>query len=400
MSVACTKLSLPGERISASGAESGRTSSTRGAGTSAITVVWPRALQLQVPLDIGVRRPLNRRSSLASAIVCVPSDNATAANGSDECPSIVNDVPRGSRSGASATNVSGARRRYAGYVARMATSPTNGRSTTRTTTVSLSARPSVATNVRSASSGPNSTFASPRSTTMGVSDQALPVVRRRSTSALRPAARIVKRTVLPRCARRGAPGISMGDNSVPRHASTGCTSAAHPSRRDVAPITSAMSTGTSTAPARNARVRSRRSSAGASTSPLRCNRSANCCSATRTKMLRSSASSTTPRTAPSRNDCSRSTAAATAGSDDNAVAVRVPRRATSHPAITTTAHTAKGTNRGSPIHRAPPKTCTPNTRIAAAAASTATVVPACANRTTRARSRIRISIRLMSWAAQ
>ena len=109
-----TSVSCAGERISAAGAESGTTSTASGGGTSAIAALTPRALHDQLPLALGVNRPVNRRSVADSLRLSRPCTNMTAASGSDACPSIKSSVPRGTRIIASPGNASLALCRYGG----------------------------------------------------------------------------------------------------------------------------------------------------------------------------------------------------------------------------------------------------------------------------------------------
>ena len=114
LSFGSTRESTAGERISATGAESGMTSMESDGGTSAICVVWPRAVHSQLAVSVGWKRPLNRRPSGFNRIVSRPCESETMASGSEAWPEISTEVPAGSRSGASPGSVSGARLRYDG----------------------------------------------------------------------------------------------------------------------------------------------------------------------------------------------------------------------------------------------------------------------------------------------
>ena len=100
--------------ISATGAESGTTSTDSAGGTSAICVVWPLATHSQLPLSVGWNRPLKRRPSGLSLISLRPRVSVTEASGSDAWPEMSSDVPAGTRIGASPGRVSGTRLRYDG----------------------------------------------------------------------------------------------------------------------------------------------------------------------------------------------------------------------------------------------------------------------------------------------
>src|SRR5439155_8744534 len=109
-------------------------------GKSEIGPEVPRASQLQRPLARGWKRPENVRSFTCKANVSVPFVRWTPFRAVDARPATSMLVPCGTRARSPTGSPSAARPRYAGYVARIDTAPTNGRSVTRTVAVSLADR--------------------------------------------------------------------------------------------------------------------------------------------------------------------------------------------------------------------------------------------------------------------
>ncbi len=81
--------------------------------------------------------------------------------------------------------------------------------------MSLIARPSLATSVRSASSGPSSALARPSATASEAVRHAAPVAREESVIARRPGAAMPIRIVSPRITARRAESMPIGGSSVP-----------------------------------------------------------------------------------------------------------------------------------------------------------------------------------------
>ncbi len=307
---ASTTVSADGPRISTLGTESGMTSSWSGDGRSPIGPREPAANQRHSPLRSACRRPENEWPSGSSVTVSLSLNNPTFESAVDARPDIASAVPRGTGTDSPTGMVSGGRPRYDGYVARMATSPTKGRSVTRMTDVSLDTRPSVATITRSASSGPTTVSAEPPFTGSATLLHGLPVARRCSVMSRRSGALTVTRSFSPRITEAGTSTIASGARMSPVSAPTGCRMARHPSgARDVA-APSSMNDASAPAPAIAPRLRALPCSAGASGAPDAPSRAASAPAACAPRSPLSAASSA-PRSEPARSERSRSMARAT-----------------------------------------------------------------------------------------
>ncbi len=270
-----------------------------------------------------------------------------------------------------------------------------GRSTTRTATVSLVVRPSVAYSTRSASNGPStSTALSPASASALVRHE-LPVTRSATVTRRRPGARTVSVTFSPRSTERGASLIVTPPSSVPFQALTGCSNARHPSgAADAAETSATIPNAAKPSPAIARRPTSRRSAGASVGSPSPVRRPATCSAFSRPSTP-TSATSSAPRTEPARNRRSSSTARAMRATDVSRANRPRSQRPPATAAATASPHPRKGVTRGSDSHRLSPSAIVATSRTSATPASTSALPPAVSCRAMPRRSRSTRSMRVM-----
>ncbi len=277
----------------------------------------------------------------------------------------------------------------------MFTSPMKGRSTTRTTAVSLRARPSLAYSVRSASSGSSRAVATPATTGSVTSRHVAPVRRWASVTSRRPGARTVTEIRSPRSTEAGSESSRTPSKSVPLQARRGCRRAAQPSGAVAVPATSAATPAAAVSIPTPTHWKRRRLSVGASGLRPYSPSLWAIASAPSRPSDPLAATSMVPRMEPSRSERSRSISPATPGR----VAMRLRRDVRSRKPPTTRATAAiqrrMGTGRGRESHRAEPRKSAPPASNAPTAPTTRVSPDAFRRRASARRSRSTSSMRLI-----